>query len=89
MALIQKTTQEIIRCTNPLPKTDVNYPLEWKINTINNEYIDPRIQLLLELEIRKADGGALVNRITQVRFIATIIATCYSPTYNVIYANFV
>jgi hypothetical protein len=62
MAQIQKTTQEIIRCTNPLPKSDVNYPLEWKITTVNNEYIDPRIQLLLEIDIRKADGTALVNR---------------------------
>jgi hypothetical protein len=54
---------EQINTSTNLPSSDENYPLEWKFNTSETEYLDPRIFLKLEVKITNADGTAIENRI--------------------------
>ena len=54
---------EIINTTTTLPSDDDNLPLEWKFNTSETEYLDPRMFLKLEVKITKANGTAIVDDI--------------------------
>jgi hypothetical protein len=52
---------EQINTATTLPTADENYPLEWRFNTSETEYLDPRIFLRLEVKITNANGTAITN----------------------------
>ena len=67
MARIETSKVEIIKCLSQLPKSDHHQPLEWKINTLPDEYLNPNIDLLLEVSLTKRDGTPLTDRMDMVR----------------------
>jgi hypothetical protein len=57
---------EQINTSTTLPSSDENYPLEWRFNTSDTEFLDPRIFLRLEVKITNANGTAIINETVEV-----------------------
>src|SRR5437773_321430 len=57
---------ETINTTTNLPSNDDIYPIEFKFNTSENEYLDPRMFLKLELKITQANCTAFQNEVATV-----------------------
>src|ERR1019366_5601045 len=51
--------REVFPTSTALPKTDVSYPLEWKFNTNENEFMDTNMYLVIGARIVKADGSGI------------------------------
>ena len=58
-ALFRDWRFETINTSTILPSDDDNLPLEWKFNTSETEYLDPRMFLKLEVKITKGNGTAI------------------------------
>src|ERR1019366_8064352 len=55
----QSWKYEIVHTTTPLPSSSDNTALEWLVRTTENEQLDPRLFLLLDVKITHSDGKRL------------------------------